>query len=133
MRLFSDQFSLAIIIYRMLTDEVPFAGESITTVIYRILKHDPVPPELINPLVPRAAGEVVVRALSKLPSDRYPSCTALTEALAETLRVPVGSARVSGSDPQPASMEVTARWSPSEASNDKETLNLPPLWAAGSG
>ncbi len=126
----SDQFSLAIIIYRMLTDEVPFAGESITTVIYRILKHDPVPPELINPLVPRAAGEVVVRALSKLPSDRYPSCTALTEALAETLRVPVGSAHVSGSDPQPASMEVTARWSPSEASNDKENLNLPPLWAS---
>ena len=126
----SDQFSLAIIIYRMLTDEVPFAGDSVTTVIYRILKHDPVPPELINPLVPRAAGEVVLRGLSKLPSARYPSCTALTEGLAEALGVPSESARVTGSYSQSASTEVTAVWSPSEAGDNKKSLNLLTLWAS---
>ena len=126
----SDQFSLAIIIYRMLTGEVPFAGESLTTVIYGILKHDPVPPELINPLVPEAAGEVVIRALSKLPSARYPSCRAFVEELAETLGAPLASPRATGSYPQPVSTEATVVWSWSEAGNNKQKLNLLTLWAS---
>ena len=92
----------------MLTGEVPFAGESVTTVIYGILKHDPVPPELINPLVPEAAGEVVIRALSKLPSARYPSCTALVEGLAETLGASVENLGGSRSSTQLAATLVTA-------------------------
>jgi len=83
----SDQFSLAIITYEMLTGEVPFAGQSIATVMYRILQDDPVPPEMVNPLVPEAAGKVLMRALSKLPSARYPTCTAFADAFAEALGV----------------------------------------------
>jgi len=98
----SDQFSLAIVTYELLTGEVPFAGQSIATVMYRILQTDPVPPECINPLVPVAAGQVVMRGLSRLPTDRYPSCTAFADALAEALAVATaapGYARKAGSDP----------------------------------
>lgn len=83
----SDQFSLAIVAYRMLTGELPFAGESITAVIYRVLKQDPVPPELLNPLLSEEAGQVLLRSLSKHPKNRYPSCMAMAEELRAVLEV----------------------------------------------
>jgi len=126
----SDQFSLAIIIYQMLTGETPFSGQSFVTVAYQILQHDPVPPELINPLVPKAAGEVLLRALSKLPSARYPSCTAFVDAFAEALDAPVenrGGARNSTRPAATLVVEVAPLEGPPNATAD---LGLPPLWAA---
>src|SRR5215467_5652746 len=40
----SDQFSLAVITYEMLTGEKPFVGEHLTTVVYKIVAEEPVPP-----------------------------------------------------------------------------------------
>ena len=40
----SDQFSLAVIAYEMLTGEKPYAGEHLTTVVYKIVAEEPVPP-----------------------------------------------------------------------------------------
>ena len=126
----SDQFSLAIIIYQMLTGEVPFAGESVVTVIYRILKHDPVPPELINPLVPEAAGEVLIRALSKLPSARHPSCTAFVDGLAEAFGAPVETLDGARRSTQLAATVVTNVGPPGRPRNAAAARGLPPLWAA---
>ncbi len=81
----SDQFALAILTYRMLTGELPFAGESINAVMYRIVKEEPVPPGLLNPLLPQEASAVLLRALSKNPLDRYGSCSELATALREAL------------------------------------------------
>jgi len=126
----SDQFSLAIIIYRMLTGEVPFAGESVPTVVYRILRHEPVPPELINPLIPEAASEVLIRALSKLPSARYPSCTAFVEALAGALGTSVENLASSSSSTQLAATLVVDTAPLGESRNAEDARSLPPLWAA---
>ena len=126
----SDQFSLAIITYEMLTGEVPFGGQSVATVVYQILKHDPVPPELINPLIPEAAGEVLMRALSKLPSARYPSCTAFVDAFAEALAVPVENLSGATSSAQVAATLVTEVVPPGERRNAAAARGLPPLWAA---
>ena len=81
----SDQFSLAILTYRMLTGELPFSGESINAVMYRIVKEEPVPPGLLNPLIPEEASAALLRALSKNPLDRYQSCRELAAALREAL------------------------------------------------
>jgi len=81
----SDQFALAILTYRMLTGELPFAGDSINAVMYRIVKEEPVPPGLLNPLLPQEASAVLLRALSKNPLDRYGSCSELATALREAL------------------------------------------------
>ena len=81
----SDQFSLAILTYRMLTGELPFAGESINAVMYRIVREEPVPPGLLNPLLPQEASAALLRALSKNPLDRYGSCSELAAALREAL------------------------------------------------
>jgi len=116
----SDQFSLAIITYEMLTGELPFAGRSITTVMYQIVHNDAVPPERINPLVPPAVSEVVMRAMSKHPGGRYPSCTAYAEALAQAFdapvaapgKAPVNSGEVAASTPAQLAATVQTEVSP---------------------
>jgi len=77
----SDQFSLASLLYYTLTGEVPFAGTSSATVMYRLVNEEPVPLESVNPGVPPEVGGALLRALSKNPDDRFTSCAALAEAL----------------------------------------------------
>lgn len=77
----SDQFSVGVILYRMLTGELPFAGETPTTIMYRIVHEQPLPVNTLNPSIPPALNDVVMTALSKDPSQRYRSCTALAEAV----------------------------------------------------
>jgi serine/threonine-protein kinase len=78
----ADQFSLAVIAYEMLTGEKPFVADHLPSLLYRIVREDPVPPERINPsLVPQV--EVVLRkALAKSAPDRYLTCVDFVEALA---------------------------------------------------
>src|SRR5690242_16349229 len=45
----SDQFSLAVIAYEMLTGEKPYTGEHLTTVVYKIVTEDPPEPRRLNP------------------------------------------------------------------------------------
>ena len=45
----SDQFSLAVIAYEMLTGEKPYTGEHLTTVVYKIVAEEPVSPRRLNP------------------------------------------------------------------------------------
>ncbi len=70
----SDQFSLAIVAYQMLTGHKPFEGEEITTVLYKIAFEDPQPPELLNPALSPAVGKVLRKALAKRPEQRYGNC-----------------------------------------------------------
>ena len=67
----SDLFSLAIVVYELLTGKRPFRGESISTVIYRITTEPPIEPDLGQ--VPDAVRikAFLGRALSKNPDDRY--------------------------------------------------------------
>jgi len=77
----ADQFSLAVIAYELLTGEKPFAGDQLTTVLYKIVSEVPPPPHQINPTLSWAAGVVLAKALSKEPADRYPNCTEFVAAL----------------------------------------------------
>ena len=81
----ADQFSLAVVAYEMLTGEKPFAGDQLTTVIYKIVYENPVPAHQINPTLSWAAGMVLARALSKAPTDRYAACTDFFTALEAAL------------------------------------------------
>ena len=74
----SDQFSLAVIAYEMLTGEKPYTGEHLTTVVYKIVAEEPVPPHRLNPSLQRrhrkgaaqGAGQEAGRALPQLPGIR---------------------------------------------------------------
>ncbi|HKM82969.1 MAG TPA: serine/threonine-protein kinase [Candidatus Acidoferrum sp.] len=77
----SDIFSIGVMLYEMLTGEKPFPGQSITTVIYKIVNEDPVPPRQINPSIHPGLNDIVLRALAKEPEVRYQSCRELLEDL----------------------------------------------------
>jgi serine/threonine protein kinase len=77
----SDQYSLAVCAYEMMTGSRPFVGASLQSLFNKILTSDPLPPRELNPTLGTEIGEVLIRALSKRPTDRFASCLAFATAL----------------------------------------------------
>jgi hypothetical protein len=77
----SDQFSLAVIAYEILTGERPFQGEHLSTVVYKIVAEEPADAHRINGTLTPQIHEVLRRGLSKKPEERYPTCSNFVGAL----------------------------------------------------
>ena len=77
----SDQFSLAVIAYEMLTGERPFQGEQLSNIVYKIVHDEPLAPSRINGTLSSAVDQVFCRALAKRPADRFSNCSAFAAAL----------------------------------------------------
>jgi TonB family protein len=67
----SDLFSLGAVLHEMLTGERLFRGDSDMTVLELVRKADVAPPSRINPDVPIALDQLVMKALAREPEDRY--------------------------------------------------------------
>jgi serine/threonine-protein kinase len=77
----SDQFSLAVIAYEMLTGEKPYAGEHLTTVVYKIVAEEPRPPRSLNSTLTGPIEDAVCKGLAKKPGDRYATCLDFVRSL----------------------------------------------------
>jgi serine/threonine protein kinase len=77
----SDQFSLAVIAYEMLTGEKPYTGEHLTTVVYKIVAEEPMAPHRINSTLGGAIDGALRKGLAKKPDARYRTCSEFIEAL----------------------------------------------------
>jgi serine/threonine protein kinase len=77
----SDIFSLGVMLYEMVTGQKPFPGQNITTVIYKIVNEEPVPPKQVDASIHPGISAVVMRALAKDPDTRYQSCREMLEDL----------------------------------------------------
>lgn len=78
----ADQWSLAVTAYELLAGQKPFDSDSIAALFQKILSAQPRDPCELDARIPSAARNVFQRALSKLPEDRFETCTAFVEALA---------------------------------------------------
>ena len=67
----SDLYSMGIVLYEMLTGQVPFTGESPVEIAMKHLSDPPRPPSLLRPDIPPDLDMVVLRALAKNPEDRF--------------------------------------------------------------
>jgi tRNA A-37 threonylcarbamoyl transferase component Bud32 len=77
----SDQFSLAVIAFEMLTGEKPYTGEHLTTVVYKIVAEEPAPPRSLNPTLAGAIEETLRKGLAKKPDARYATCQEFVRTL----------------------------------------------------
>ncbi len=82
----TDIFSLGCIFYELLTGEKAFPGEEDFTVMYKIVREDPVPIEEIRPEVPGVLSDIVEKALVKDPQKRYQTCGDFAYDLSVALR-----------------------------------------------
>src|SRR5579863_1981643 len=78
----ADQFALAVIAYEILTGEKPFVGEYLPTLLYKIVREDPIAPQRLNPTLGSQVESVLRRGLSKNPEERYENCTLFVADLA---------------------------------------------------
>jgi len=77
----SDQFSLAVIAYEILTGERPFQGEHLSTIVYKIVAEEPTAAQRINSTLTPQIDQVLRRGLAKKREDRYPNCSNFVGAL----------------------------------------------------
>src|SRR3989475_11398422 len=77
----SDQYSLACVVYEMLVGEPPFTGPTAQAVIARHSLDLVSPPSIVRSTIPDAVEGAVLRALAKVPADRYPTTALFAEAL----------------------------------------------------
>src|SRR5437016_5533676 len=77
----SDQYSLACVVYEMLVGEPPFTGPTAQAVLARHSLDMVSPPSIVRATIPDAVEEAILRALSKLPADRYATAALFAEAL----------------------------------------------------
>jgi serine/threonine-protein kinase len=73
----SDLYSTGVVLYELLTGQVPFTGETPVEIAMKHLGETPEPPSDHRPEVPDDLDLVVLRALAKEPVDRYPSAAAM--------------------------------------------------------
>lgn len=78
----ADIYSAGCVIYECLTGAPPLTAENQYTLVAKLLEETPVPPGQLNPDVPLALSELVLRALAKNPHDRPQSATELHDLLA---------------------------------------------------
>jgi serine/threonine-protein kinase len=77
----SDLFSLGAVLYELSSRRKAFSGETIATVIYRILHEEPASLHELNPFFPPLFNQVIRTALAKNPAERYATAREMAEAL----------------------------------------------------
>jgi eukaryotic-like serine/threonine-protein kinase len=81
----SDLYSVGVVLYEMLTGQVPFTGDTPLEIAMKHLSEVPRPPSELRPEVPHDLDSVVLRALAKDPGERYQSADEMDADLARVL------------------------------------------------
>jgi WD40 repeat protein/tRNA A-37 threonylcarbamoyl transferase component Bud32 len=99
-----DIYALGIILYELLTSNVPFRGATPFDTMTLVHDQEPVPPRRVQPTLPRDLETICLKCLEKNPARRYPSAQALADDLRSFLDGRTIHARRAGSG------EKAVRW-----------------------
>jgi len=107
----SDIYSLGIVMYEMLTGQVPFDGDTPVAIAMKQIEQPPVHPAQINPEIPESIASIALKAISKETRNRYQSITEMEEDLSKALDDPA-SVVVSVAPPVEENLEETRKMEP---------------------
>jgi tRNA A-37 threonylcarbamoyl transferase component Bud32/tetratricopeptide (TPR) repeat protein len=102
----SDIFALGGVLYEMLTGQKPFPGESITTVIYKIMNENPLPVRNFQKNLPEGLEPILQKALAKDPAARYQSCREMVNDIKKNINLAPAATLVR--EPVPVAVPVPA-------------------------
>jgi bifunctional DNase/RNase len=77
----TDVYALGIVMYEMLTGRTPFDGNTFVAMVMQHIADPPVPPSQLNPTIPPALEEIILRCLEKVPEMRFRDGSSLARAL----------------------------------------------------
>jgi eukaryotic-like serine/threonine-protein kinase len=86
----SDLYAVGLLLYEMLLGNPPFDGEDSYAVGYKHVHETPVAPDQVDTRIPASLSAIVMKCLSKQPSDRYDRGFELADALVRFLSSPGG-------------------------------------------
>jgi len=98
----SDLYSLAAVLYEMLTGEPPMTGPTVQAVIAKLLTESPTRIRTVRGTVPEGVDNAVAKALAKVPADRYATAGDFAKALELTRSTGAAAAAAPGTQKSPA-------------------------------
>ena len=87
----SDLYSLGVVMYEMLTGRVPFDADTPVSVALKHMQEKPVEPIKLNPSIPFAVNQIIMKAMQKEANLRYDSATEMLRDLTASLKNPEGN------------------------------------------
>ena len=86
----SDIYSLGVVLYEMLTGKVPFDADTPVSVALKHMQEEPKEPRELNPEIPVAMNNIIMKAMKKDPNERYQSATDMLKDLSLAIKNPDG-------------------------------------------
>lgn len=87
----SDQYALAIVVFQVLTGQLPFQADSPSAVMYKHLNEDAPVASQLNPNLSYTVADVIQRGMNKDPRQRYPLVSNFVNALTQAITTPVSA------------------------------------------